>query len=62
MSDHVVQLEPGVWLAAIEGDPGRTMVLDNAKSFPDIVSAARALSAARKYRPFEHASIDADYN
>ena len=62
MADWIVQIEPGVWLAAIEGDPGRTLVRDNAQPFKSMVAASRALTAARKYRPFVNASIDDDPN
>ena len=54
----IVQLEPGVWVADIEGDPGRTVVRDNAKRFRNLVTAGKAVTAARKYRPFKGASID----
>lgn len=60
MSEWVVQLEPGVWLAAVEGDPGRTIVRNNAQPFESLFAAAKALTAARKYRRFANASIDAD--
>ena len=62
MNNWIVQLEPGVWLAAVEGDPGRTLVMENAELFETLGSATKALTVARKYRPFENASIDADHD
>ncbi len=60
MNEWIVQLEPGVWIAEIEGDPGRTLVQENAQRFENMVTAAKALTAARTFRPFKNASIDAD--
>ena len=34
MSNWIVELEPGVFLAATEGDPGRTLQPENAVVFP----------------------------
>ena len=58
---YVVALEPGVWLAPWEGDPGRTLVLENAKRYPSERSAKRALQKARRLtgRYFSDASIAA---
>jgi hypothetical protein len=53
-----VQLEPGVWLAPWDGDPGRTLVRDNAKKFLSEGEAARALEAARRCRAFAAATIE----
>ena len=61
MTEYRIQLESGVWLADIEGDPGRTLVEENAKVFPSQDVALKALEGARKYRPFENASIDSDF-
>lgn len=62
MGECIVQLELGVWLAAVEGDPGRTLVMEKAERFETLGAAAKALTAARKYRPFESATIDADHD
>ena len=53
----VVELEPGVWLAAWDGDPGRTLVRGNALTFHDQRGARAALHLAREYRPFARARI-----
>ncbi len=53
-----VQLEPGVWLAEWEGDPGRTFKEESAKEFKTIKEAAKALNKAREYRPFLRAVIE----
>ena len=55
-----VQLEKGVWLADWEGDPGRTIVEENAMEFDDIESAVKAIDKARKYRSFPDATIVED--
>jgi len=53
-----VELESGVWLKTdIEGDPGRTLVEEEATEFDSIGEARAALSEARKFRPFEGALI-----
>ena len=54
----IVKLERGVYLADGEGDPARTLVKENAKLFSSMLEAVRALTAARKYRPFEKACIE----
>lgn len=49
----VVELEPGVWLCdEIEGDPGRTLVLDNATRYPTLLLAEAGIDRAKKYRTF----------
>lgn len=52
-----VELDPGVWIAPWDGDPGRTLRLKNAQVYGSAMSAMDALDAARKYRPFERAAI-----
>lgn len=47
---YIVELEEGVWIAPWEGDPGRTLVKDNAKLFKTETGASRALTAARKIK------------
>lgn len=56
-----VQLEKGVWLTDGEGDPPRTLVEGNAKEFDSNDEAIRALTKARKYRPFKNAVIQGDF-
>jgi len=57
MSIWTVELEPGVWIAPWEGDPGRTLVKQNAEKFNSRDDAKTALVAAREYRPFAKAAI-----
>ena len=53
----VVELQPGCWIAAWEGDPGRTLVLSSAQRFESEHLASIALADARQYRPFINARI-----
>jgi hypothetical protein len=53
----IVELEKGVYLADGEGDPARTLVAREAAKFKTMAEAAKALTKARKYRPFEKACI-----
>jgi hypothetical protein len=53
----IVELEDGVYLAAWNGDPGRTLVKSSAKRFKAYAQAQFALLGARNYRPFERAKI-----
>ena len=52
-----VLLEKGVWVANWEGDPGRTIVEENAQEFNTMRKALNALKRARRYRPFINAEI-----
>ena len=52
-----VLLEKGCWLADWSGDPGRTILEENAKEFKTRRSANMAIKRARRYRPFEAAEI-----
>ena len=55
---YAVCLHPGVWIDVdIEGDPGRTLVFDNASRFPSREAAYKALAEARTYRPFKKARV-----
>lgn len=49
---YIVELEPGVWLAPWDGDPGRTTVKENAKVFDVSYLAKHAGEEAQKYRSF----------
>lgn len=55
----IVELEEGVWLAPWDGDPGRSIVEDNAKKFPTRSTAKRALKKAQELRPFSNAKLEA---
>lgn len=57
MANWIVELEPGVFLAPISGDPGRTLDARNAKVFDSHPRARLALLAAQKMRPFEAARV-----
>ena len=54
---YVVELEPGVFVADRDGDPGRTLSADHAAAFDSRKAAKLALDGARRYRPFVGASI-----
>jgi hypothetical protein len=54
---YIVQLEPGVWLAPWEGDPGRTLVMQNAKVWKRKTKAQKRLRKARELRPFDNARV-----
>lgn len=58
ITPHIVELEPGVWMAPIEGDPGRTLVKENARIFKSENFALLGLKLARKYRPFVNACVE----
>lgn len=45
---YTVELESGVWLAPWAGDPGRTLLKDNADIFLNKKLAEQALKRARK--------------
>lgn len=53
----VVEIQDGVWIADWDGDPGRTLKEENAKRFFLKSDAEKALTEARKYRPFKNAKI-----
>ncbi len=57
---YIVELECGCWIAEWNGDPGRTLLLENAKRFTCEGHAKTALCDARKYRPFKNAKIIAE--
>ena len=54
---YIVELEKGVWVAPWSGCLGRTIVLENAKTFTSIKSAKTALTKARQFRPFLNATV-----
>ena len=56
MIRYIVELEPGVWLAPWDGDPGRTLKRKNAQEFGK-KGAVVALDNARKHRSFNNAKV-----
>lgn len=54
---YIVELEKRVWLAPWDGDPGRTLVKENAKTFNCEKDAYKALELACKYRNFDNSKI-----
>ena len=57
VNKFIVRLENECYIAAWEGDPGRTIIKGHAKIFKSIESANKALAKARKYRPFVNATV-----
>ena len=57
MAKWIIELEPGVFLVAADGDPGRTLQAENATVFISHPRARNALLSARKYRPFKKAKV-----
>ena len=53
----IVEIELGVWLADVDGDPGRTLVRENAEVFETRQYADDALKAARRLRSFPNATV-----
>lgn len=47
----IVQFWPGCFFAAWQGDPGRTLVLKNAKVYKSKSAAQKAIETARKRFP-----------
>jgi hypothetical protein len=54
---YIVEIDKGVWLAPISGDPGRTLVKTYARVYKSVRGAKIALGMARRYRPFENGII-----
>jgi hypothetical protein len=54
---YALELEIGLYLAPWPGDPGRTLIRKDAKTFRTLWGAERALKDARTYRPFPNAMI-----
>ncbi len=53
----LVKLEDGVWLAPWRGDPGRTLIIGNARRFRSQAAAHRALAGSLRFRGFEGAQV-----
>lgn len=54
---YIVELEPGVWLAELTGDPGRTLDRSNAKVYATYEDAVRGRARSRRMRKFADAKI-----
>ncbi len=57
MDSYIAELEPGVWIAQWAGDPGRTLLKNNAKVFNRKSTARRAIEKAQTMRPFKNAEV-----
>ncbi len=53
----IVELERETWIAPWSGDPGRTVVMHNARKFGSKRAAELALRKARCFRQFKNATI-----
>lgn len=54
---YICKLETGVFIATWSGNPGRTLVLENAKRFNFKSTAWRAIERAQRIRPFKNANV-----
>lgn len=54
---YAVELATGIWIAPWSGDPGRTLISFNAKTYKTKRGAKIALGLSRRYRPFINAKI-----
>ena len=57
MKGYIAELEKGVWVAPWDGDPGRTLVQENAKVFNRKSAAWRAIEKHQENRPFVNARV-----
>lgn len=57
---YIVKLEAGVWLAAWDGDPGRTLKKTSAKKFKTQAEAHRAIFDALRFRVFKNPIVQTD--
>lgn len=53
----VVEISKDCWLAAVDGDPGRTLVREHARRYRTRHGARTALGMARRWRPLPNAKI-----
>ena len=58
----IIELEEGVWIAPWNGDPGRTLVQNNAQRFRSERGARQALRYARQHRSFANAVVLSEKN
>lgn len=49
---YVVELQENCWLADVTGDPGRTVLIENAQRFKHKSKAEKALQKAKIDNPF----------
>ena len=54
---YIVELEENVWIADWDGDPGRTIVKNNAKVFDNKKEAEESIKMARYFGEFKFAKI-----
>lgn len=54
---YLVEIEPGVWLANWQGDPGRTLLQSSARKYKSERAAKYAIARARRYSKFEEARV-----
>ena len=54
---YAIELEKGVYIAPWTGDPPRTLVLDNAKTYKTKSEAYKDIAKALKYRNFKSLKI-----
>ncbi len=55
--EYICELEKGVWIASWDGDPGRTLAIENAERFKKKSSAWEAIEKAQGIRPFRNARV-----
>ena len=58
---YIIELQPQCWLADWEGDPGRTLKIESAKTFTSYTGAKHFLALTKernKHRSFLHAKIE----
>ena len=58
MKRYTVRIGENCWLAPWHGDPGRTIVKENARVFCSRQAADKAIKAAYKFRPLLLTSIE----
>jgi hypothetical protein len=54
MKKYIIELEPGIWLAPWDGDPGRTHNIKSAKNFTSKIKARKALFQIKKDYPYRN--------
>ena len=54
---YIVEIEIGVWLASLDGDPGRTLDKSRATTFKTRKDAEMDLQKARLFKDFRDAKI-----
>lgn len=55
--EYVVEIDEGCWLCDVEGDPGRTLVIENAQRFKSVEDAENEVEIARTYRLLRNVHI-----